>query len=74
MQVNSPLSEELAKVRIETESLKKKVDRLLENLTAANREFIDEKLLEIRQRMRELEWREEELYDDDVTMVVIRRV
>ena len=54
-------STELARVRSELAVQKKDVDRLLDNLTAANRDFVDEKLVGIRRRLRELEARQEEL-------------
>ncbi len=51
----------LAEVQAEMAKLKKDVDRLLENLTPANRDFVDEKLGAIRRRLRELEARQEDL-------------
>jgi hypothetical protein len=52
---------ELAHVKSEHAAQKKDADRLLDNLTAANRDFVDEKLMGIRRRLRELEAREQEL-------------
>jgi DNA invertase Pin-like site-specific DNA recombinase len=51
----------LADTRTEITRLRKDVDRLLANLTAGNRDFIDTKLGEIRRRLRDLEAKEEEL-------------
>ena len=51
----------LVDVRREIATLKRDVDRLLTNLTAANRDFVDEKLGAIRRRLQELKGREEEL-------------
>ena len=48
---------ELRRIDPEIASLKRDADRLLDNLTAANRDFVDEKLTEIRRRLRELEAR-----------------
>jgi DNA repair exonuclease SbcCD ATPase subunit len=42
-------------------ALKKDADRLLDNLTAANRDFVDEKLIGIRSRIRDLEACQQEL-------------
>jgi site-specific DNA recombinase len=53
--------EELKRVRSELAGLKKDADRLLDNLTESNRDFVDEKLVGIRRRLRELEAREHEL-------------
>ncbi len=53
--------EEMKKVKAELSELKKEADRLLRNLTEANREFIDERLVEIKRRRRELEARMEGL-------------
>lgn len=39
----------------------KRVDRLLDNLTSANRDFVDEKLAALRPRLREMEARQKEL-------------
>ena len=46
---------ELARVQDERARLKADTDRLLASLTPVNAEFIDEKLLEIKRRLRELE-------------------
>jgi hypothetical protein len=51
----------LADVTGEIARLKKDVDRLLTNLTEANRDFVDEKLGEIRRRLRDLEAKQEDL-------------
>lgn len=53
--------EEIARVEAELATLKKNADRLLDNLTATNRDFVDEKLVGIRGRMRELEAQREDL-------------
>ncbi len=53
--------DEMKKVKAELSDLKQEADRLLRNLTEANREFIDERLVEIKRRRRELETRLEGL-------------
>ncbi len=52
---------ELAKIKSELAAQKKDADRLLDNLTAANRDFVDEKLIGIRSHMRDLEAEQQEL-------------
>jgi len=52
---------ELVRVQDERARLKADTDRLLASLTPVNAEFIDEKLLEIKRRLRELEDRVETL-------------
>ena len=51
----------LTTVRAEIARLRKDVDRLLANLTAANRDFVDQKLGEIRRRLHDLEAKEDDL-------------
>ncbi len=47
--------QELREVEKEMAALKAEADRLLANLTEANKEFIDERLIDIKERRRELE-------------------
>jgi site-specific DNA recombinase len=51
----------LTEVRAESARLRKDVDRLLANLTAANRDFVDQKLGEIRRQLHDLEAKEDDL-------------
>jgi site-specific DNA recombinase len=51
----------LSEVRAEIARLKKDVDRLLDNLTKDNRDFVDDKLSGIRSRLRDLQAKEEDL-------------
>jgi len=51
----------LGEVRTEMARLKKDTDRLLDNLTKANRDFVDDKLAAIRTRLRDLQAKEDDL-------------
>jgi DNA invertase Pin-like site-specific DNA recombinase len=51
----------LGDVRSQIARHRKDVDRLLDNLTAANRDFVDQKLAEIRRKLRDLEAQEKNL-------------
>jgi hypothetical protein len=53
--------EEITGLRLRLEEIDKKADVLLDNITAANREFIDRKLARLRSEKRTLEARLEEL-------------
>ncbi len=51
----------MRKVQGELAGHKKDIDRLLDSLSPTNREFVDEKLVGIKRRLRELEARQKEL-------------